>query len=187
MPAPWAPTAEATVVSPRVLVSRCLLGDAVRYDGRDKRDARVLALSAQGLELVPVCPEVAAGLGVPRSPIRLVQVDPGGAIRALGVDDASFDPSDALRAQARACAALPGIAGAVLKARSPSCALDDAQLFDVSGQPLGQAAGLFAATLLACLPGLPVAVESSLDDAGPVRDFVAAVFRYARHRAAGSK
>ena len=52
-----------------ILVSACLLGDAVRYDATDKRclHPRLAEWIAQG-RVVGICPELAAGLGVPRAP-----------------------------------------------------------------------------------------------------------------------
>src|SRR5919198_2406857 len=51
----------------RVLVSACLLGERVRYDGRDARCASdVLDRWAREGRLVPFCPEVAGGFPVPR-------------------------------------------------------------------------------------------------------------------------
>src|SRR5262245_32974891 len=58
---------------PRVGVSACLLGQRVRYDGDHKRDAFVCEELARLCELVPVCPEVEVGMGVPRDTLRLVQ------------------------------------------------------------------------------------------------------------------
>src|SRR5512138_2099076 len=55
----------------RVGVSRCLLGEPVRYDGGHKLDRRVTGLRGKRLELVGVCPEVECGLPVPREPMRL--------------------------------------------------------------------------------------------------------------------
>ena len=49
----------------RVGVSACLLGERVRFDGGHKRDAFVTDLLGRFVELVPFCPEVALGLGVP--------------------------------------------------------------------------------------------------------------------------
>ena len=51
----------------RILVSACLLGERVRYAGRDARSGSALLdrWQAEG-RVVPFCPEVAAGLGVPR-------------------------------------------------------------------------------------------------------------------------
>ena len=47
------------------LVSACLLGFGCRPDGADKRNQDVLA-ALEGEEIVPFCPEVAGGLGIPR-------------------------------------------------------------------------------------------------------------------------
>ena len=54
---------------PRVGVSACLLGENVRYDGRHKLDPDMVDTLSQYFELVPVCPEVEMGLGVPREPM----------------------------------------------------------------------------------------------------------------------
>src|SRR5512145_2534026 len=56
----------------RLGVSACLLGEDVRWDGRNKRDRFVVDVLGPRVEWVPVCPEVELGLGVPREPIRLV-------------------------------------------------------------------------------------------------------------------
>ncbi|MEZ5837788.1 MAG: DUF523 domain-containing protein [Geminicoccaceae bacterium] len=59
----------------RILVSACLLGHAVRYDGGHRRlgDHRLESWRREGA-LVPFCPEVAAGLAVPRPP---AEIEPG--------------------------------------------------------------------------------------------------------------
>lgn len=55
-----------------VLVSKCLLGDNVRYDGDHcKLRQDYLSRLKSKFELFPICPEVMAGLGVPREPIEL--------------------------------------------------------------------------------------------------------------------
>lgn len=56
----------------RILISACLLGQPVRYDGRGKAlaDPRLARWQAEG-RLVPLCPEVAAGLPVPRVPAEI--------------------------------------------------------------------------------------------------------------------
>jgi len=51
----------------RILVSSCLLGARVRYDGRAKTsDSEILTRWRAEGRLVPFCPEVAGGLPVPR-------------------------------------------------------------------------------------------------------------------------
>ena len=56
----------------RLGISRCLLGEPVRYDGGHKRDQFLVDVLGQHVEWVPVCPEVEAGFGTPRESMRLV-------------------------------------------------------------------------------------------------------------------
>lgn len=64
----------------RILVSACLLGQAVRYDGRDKRLAHPLLQRWRAENrLVAVCPEIAGGLPAPRPAAEIV----GGNGRAV--------------------------------------------------------------------------------------------------------
>jgi uncharacterized protein YbbK (DUF523 family) len=56
----------------RLLVSACLLGQKVRYNGSDKYlEDRLLTLWQQQGRIVPICPEVAAGLPTPRPPAEI--------------------------------------------------------------------------------------------------------------------
>jgi uncharacterized protein YbbK (DUF523 family) len=67
----------------RVLVSACLLGEKVRYHGGDAASHHP-ALSrwiAEG-RVVPFCPEVAGGLGVPRPPAEIQGGDGAGVLDA---------------------------------------------------------------------------------------------------------
>ena len=100
-----------------ILVSRCLLGEACRYDGKSKPVALVRALEEQGHTLIPVCPEVLGGLSTPRPPAEL---QPDGRV----VNRAGEDVTAAYRAgaeQALALARAHNCELAVLKAKSPSC------------------------------------------------------------------
>ena len=56
----------------RLGISRCLLGDEVRFDGGHKQDRFLTDVLGRYVEWVPVCPEVEAGLGIPREAMRLV-------------------------------------------------------------------------------------------------------------------
>jgi uncharacterized protein YbbK (DUF523 family) len=51
-------------------VSACLLDDQVRYDGGHKRNALLLEELASHLRCMPICPEIAIGLGASRETIR---------------------------------------------------------------------------------------------------------------------
>ncbi len=66
----------------RILVSACLMGQAVRYDGQAKPLSHpLLERWRQEGRLVSLCPEMAAGLPVPRPPAEIA--GPGGGEAVL--------------------------------------------------------------------------------------------------------
>ncbi|WP_409322862.1 DUF523 domain-containing protein [Pseudomonas putida] len=111
---------------PKVLVSACLLGQPVRYDGRASGHPDLLQhWQAEG-RVVPLCPEVAGGLPTPRPPAEI----PGGQGSAVLEGDTQVltvtgeDVSAAFLAGAQMALELVrrhGIRVAVLKSGSPSC------------------------------------------------------------------
>jgi uncharacterized protein YbbK (DUF523 family) len=159
---------------PRVAISACLAGEKVRYDGRDKRHDLLLETLGPVVEWVPVCPEVELGMGVPREPIRLVGSPD--APRLLG-ERSGADHTDAMRRYAgRRIEELvaPGLHGWITKERSPSCGLHGARVWSArEGAPGPAGPGFFLRLLRERLPGLPIADEEQLEDAGARRDFLA--------------
>lgn len=113
---------------PFVLVSSCLLGNPVRYDGAHKRSGSAVLQRwlAQG-QVVPVCPELAGGLPVPRPPAEIAGGAGGAAVLAglaRVVDPQANDLTGAFVAGAHEALRLVrqhGIRVAVLKENSPSC------------------------------------------------------------------
>ena len=164
----------------RVGISSCLLGAAVRYDGGHKRDAYITGTLARYFEFVPLCPEVAIGLGTPRPPIRLVRAE--GDIRVRGRDDPSRDVTDALRDYARSTAARlgDGISGYIFKRASPSCGMERVKVHGENGMPAGRAAGAYAGTLMAAMPLLPCEEEGRLGDPDLRENFIERVFVFDR-------
>jgi uncharacterized protein YbbK (DUF523 family) len=56
----------------KILISACLYGHAVRYDGKAKRlSDEIFEKWQQEGRLIPVCPEVEGGLPVPREPSEI--------------------------------------------------------------------------------------------------------------------
>lgn len=166
---------------PRVAISACLLGQQVRYDGRHKFHPDLVAVLAAFCELVPVCPEVELGLGVPRPPIQLHRRAEDAEIR-LRVVPTGHDLTEAMQNYARRRAAeleSAGIAGVVLKARSPSCGLGNVPI--AGGETVRAGQGLFAEVLTRQLPWLPAEDEQHLRSADDQRMFLARVL--AAHRA----
>lgn len=123
------------MAKPRVGISACLLGRNTRYDGRAKGAPELIAALAPDVEWVPLCPETDAGLGVPRPPMDLYrQAD--GRIAAITPEGHDCTPQlDAWIAATLPALRRGGLDGAILKARSPSCAIGTALLHDgVPGQ-----------------------------------------------------
>lgn len=161
---------------PRVGISRCLLGDTVRYDGGHKREASLIADLERVVEWVPVCPELEAGMGVPREPIELVASRSCGGVRLMTVRSGD-DWTERMRAWAPTRIdelRLLRLSGFVMKARSPSCGLHDVP---VRGGAPGR--GMFAAMLTAAWPDLPVEDEERLRDALVRAEFVRQVLKSA--------
>ncbi|WP_312380642.1 DUF523 domain-containing protein [Pseudomonas oryzihabitans] len=110
----------------KILVSRCLLGHRVRYDGGAHGPFDLLGVWQLEGRIVPLCPEVAGGLPTPRPPAE-IPGGQGGAVldgRLPVMTDGGEDVTAAFVAGAEAALELiarHGIRLAVLKARSPSC------------------------------------------------------------------
>ena len=56
----------------KIGISKCLLGEPVRYDGGHQHDRYLTGTLGQFVQYVPVCPEVECGLPIPRESMRLV-------------------------------------------------------------------------------------------------------------------
>ena len=106
----------------KIVVSACLLGENCKYNGGNNFSPAV-AEFVQGREVIPVCPERLAGLGIPREPIEIVN----GEVRRK--DGTSVDA--ALRqAIEQILSRLEGeeIECVILKSRSPTCGVK--QVYD---------------------------------------------------------
>ena len=109
-----------------LLISVCLLGAKCKYSGGSNAlPPETLAALKARYHLIPVCPEVAGGLPVPR--------EPGERQGDRVVSRSGRDVTEAYRRGAEAALALArrfGCRKALLKARSPSCG--SGQIYDGS-------------------------------------------------------
>ncbi|HOL16678.1 MAG TPA: DUF523 domain-containing protein [Bacillota bacterium] len=109
------------------LISACLLGLCTRYDGGHNRSEKVLQFCNRHICL-PICPEQLGGLPTPRPPAEISGGDGEDVLarRCSVIDRSGNDVTGAFLLGARQTlmlARLFNVAGAVLKARSPSCGL----------------------------------------------------------------
>jgi len=156
---------------PLVGVSQCLLGDAVRYDGRSKANQILLEQLSRIFEFLPVCPEVEAGLSIPRPPVRLT-----GSIenpRLTGRDDHSIDVTEIMLTYcSNKPAELKKLAGFIFKSRSPSCGLNSAPVFINEECVTETSRGIFARKLSESYPALPVIEDCELEDKQLLNSFI---------------
>lgn len=108
-----------------VLISACLAGVACTHDATAATREWAVRLVAEG-RAVPVCPEVAGGLPIPRPAAELQGGDGHDVLegRARVADEHGRDVTEQYRRgaeKARAAARASGARLAILKARSPSC------------------------------------------------------------------
>ncbi|EPJ92073.1 MULTISPECIES: DUF523 domain-containing protein [Pseudomonas] len=154
-------------MSHKLLISRCLLGHPVRYDGGASGPyAQLAQWQAEG-RVVALCPEVAGGLPTPRAPAEI----PGGqgvdvlAGRAPVMTAEGEDVTEAFVSGAQQALELVtqhGIRIAILKANSPSCG--NLLTYDGSfGGVKVEGQGVTAALLIRA--GVQVFSELELEDA----------------------
>ena len=104
----------------RIIVSACLLGRNCKYSGGSNYSEKAVEF-CKGQEVTEVCPEVLAGLGVPRTPIEIVD--------GILMDKNGHDVDAPLRtAVAQIMDCLPEVDCAVLQSRSPTCGVN--QIYD---------------------------------------------------------
>ncbi len=176
---------------PRVAISRCLLGDPVRHDGGHKHAPRLLALLADHVEWLPICPEVEVGMGTPREPIRLEQVIDGviaGArrVRLRGVVSREDWTARMVAWTTMAVGRLADerVAGCVLKRGSPSCGTGAVPIVRSTSieDSTSDGRGLFAQAVMDAMPGLPLVEETEIQDPATTQAFLNRVREYGRRR-----
>ena len=111
----------------KILVSACLLGKNVRYDSEilTNRPLILEEWEKQGI-IIPICPEVAGGLPVPRPPAEIQEGDGNDVVNGTTrvIDINGKDVTEAFitgAMEAKRLAEDNKVQYALLKARSPSC------------------------------------------------------------------
>ncbi len=144
----------------KILISACLLGDPVRYDGHSKMcHSHHLQRWQQQGRLVSICPEVAGGLGIPRPAAEVISRAPLQVITLSGTDVTHQFQQGA--EQALALCQANAIGYAILKERSPSCGSQQNYDGSFSGRVVANA-GVTAELLMA--NGIKVFSEETIQD-----------------------
>lgn len=161
-------------------VSSCLAGEKVRYDGGHKQHHYITDQLSDYFRFIPVCPEVACGLPIPREAMHLTG-DP--ASPRLITAKTRHDLTDQMHrwshGRVKELEQLQ-LRGFIFKKSSPSCGLFRVKVYQDKGPPLTSGQGLFARALTAAFPLMPVEEEGRLSDARLRENFIERVYSYDR-------
>ncbi|XPV77239.1 MAG: DUF523 domain-containing protein [Desulfovibrio sp.] len=165
-------------MKPRIGVSRCLLGENVRYNGGNRYEAEAILALRDEFELVGICPEVEAGMPTPRPPARVegTVFNPRFVFIESG-EDATFQLMNYSVDRFETMVRVP-LFGYFFKKGSPSCDVNGVNLFTREGEVVTQTKGLFAGRFTELFPHAPVADEHDLSTKVGRDKFIAAVHAY---------
>jgi uncharacterized protein YbgA (DUF1722 family)/uncharacterized protein YbbK (DUF523 family) len=168
----------ATVEKPRLGIGSCLAGNEVRYNGQAKAANSHVQALCDIFSTQPFCPEMGAGMGVPRPPIHLVGTEE--KLRVLDVATHQLDYTDAIADYARhVLENAPDLSGYILVKGSPSCGYDRVKRFNEKGNIVAHdARGIFASALARLDPLLPLEDDGRLNDPALRESFVTRVCAY---------
>ena len=146
---------------PLIWVSSCLLGNAVRYDGKDKANQNIILL-CKVLPHVSICPELAMGMGVPRPSIAWYR-------DRLLENDSKIEHTDkTLLALKNIFADYPVPQAAIVKSKSPSCGLGDVPIHGTEDWRNG----FFTQAILDTYPNISVVDENTLSSIEGLTRFI---------------
>lgn len=159
-------------------VSSCLLGNNVRFNGANSHKSFITKHLAEYFDYQAVCPEVAAGFGVPRPAMFMVS-DLTAGNRVVSHKDKG-DKTDQLKdGIEKIFSKLPKVYGFILKSKSPSCGVKTARVFndrhDYTGEKVD---GLFVEALRTKYPLMPLEDEGRLNDHNLREAFIKQVYCY---------
>jgi uncharacterized protein YbgA (DUF1722 family)/uncharacterized protein YbbK (DUF523 family) len=167
---------------PKIVVSKCIEFESCRYNGLIIASPIVKTLKKY-VDFQAICPEVEIQLGIPRDPIRIVEIDGEANLiqpstgKNLTKKMNSFSDSF--------LNSLPDIDGFILKNRSPSCGIKAVKVYPypANSMPQKKGVGLFAAKVFKEYPYLPIEDEGRLKNIILLENFLTAIYTLASYRA----
>ncbi|MCX7942373.1 MAG: DUF523 and DUF1722 domain-containing protein [Dictyoglomaceae bacterium] len=172
-------------IRPILVLSRCLNKEAVRYNGGIITDDFTKKLEKY-IEVIRVCPEVDIGMPVPRPPVLLARIDE--KIHMIEPESKKDYTEEIEKFSRKFLYSIKEVDGFILKAKSPSCGVKDAKLYQENFKNIiGKTDGLFTKIVRETYPYLPVEDEGRLHDFWIRQNFLTKVFAYADFRALKNK
>jgi uncharacterized protein YbgA (DUF1722 family)/uncharacterized protein YbbK (DUF523 family) len=166
---------------PKLVVSKCIEFEACRYNGLIIASPIVRSLK-EHVDFYPICPEVEIKLGIPRDPIRIVEIDGEFSLiqpstgKNLTHQMNSFSDSF--------LKSIKNIDGFILKNRSPSCGIKAVKVYPhpENSMPQRKGVGLFSSAVFKKYPFIPVEDEGRLKNLIILENFLTAIYTLANFR-----
>ena len=160
---------------PLIGISKCLEFDMCRYDG-SRINNNFVRNMREYVDFVPVCPEVGIGLGSPRKPIRLVNIDgQKNLYQPSSKKNLTEDMHDFGKNFAESNSKLDGF---IFKRDSPTCGISDVRLYHKLGDHVGysKTSGMFSEDILKNLPNIVKEDEKRLNNISIRENFLTRIF-----------
>ena len=124
----------------KAIVSACLLGELVRYDGQTKANNTVIE-ALKDYEIIPFCPEDPV-MGTPRERISVIKIDDD---YKIVTDSTNVEVTTALKLQTQMIMEAHSDADIiVLKSKSPSCGLGTTPILNSDREEIARGKGVAA-------------------------------------------
>lgn len=159
----------------RLLVSACLLGQRVRYDGGHKYDAFVVDSLGRFVEWEPICPESDCGMPTPRPSMHLVASPQGPRLVSRKGVDLTEQMRRFIDERLRSLEGLD-LCGYICKKDSPSSGMTRVKVYDAHGAAERIGVGLFTRAFMERFPLVPVEEEGRLHDPVLREAFIERIF-----------
>ncbi len=164
----------------KIGISKCLLGEKVRYDGGHKRDHYITDTLGQYFEWVPVCPEVEYGLPVPREAMHLTGSPDAPRLVTIRTH---IDHTDGmLKWVEKKLKELEreDLCCFIFKSKSPSSGMTGVKVYGDKGIQSTKGVGIFAGAFMRRFSLLPVEDDGRLNDPELRENFIERVFVFKR-------
>ncbi|MDI6644310.1 MAG: DUF523 and DUF1722 domain-containing protein [Methanobacteriaceae archaeon] len=166
---------------PRLIISKCIEFESCRYNGLIISSDFVKQLKDY-VKFQPVCPEVEIGLGIPRDPIRLIDLK--GTVELFQPATERCLTGTMKNFARQYLEDLKDYDGFILKNKSPSCGIKAVKVYPglKEGRPRTDGVGVFASEVYNLYPYLAVEDEGRLRNLKIRENFLTKIYTLSAFR-----